>query len=273
MTPLVSICIPTYNQTKYLINTLDSVISQNFKDFEIIVSDDSTTDNVRQLVLNYQAKGIKINYYHNNPSLGSPKNWNSAVNKALGKYIKIMHHDEWFESPESLGKLVAVIENNPSSVVFSAGYSIYKGYKRDFIPKLEYIELINQEPIDLIINNYIGCPSAIIYPRDCAVSFDENYIWLVDVDFYIQLLEKKYKFVYLTECLYTSMIDDHNITNKCLDNFELQLDEYSRLYIKYVSKKSLLIRLKYMKRIQTILKRLKSINLLQLALEINKRKL
>jgi hypothetical protein len=69
------------------------------------------------------------------------------------------------------------------------------------------------------------------------------------------------------------MIDDHNITNKCLDNFDLQLDEYSRLYIKYVSKKSLLIRVKYLKRIQKILKRLKPINLLQLAIEIKKRKL
>lgn len=273
MAPLVSICIPTYNQTKYLVNTLDSIISQKFTDYEIIVSDDSTTEDVEKLVLSYNVKEIHIKYYHNNPSLGSPKNWNFAVSQAQGKYIKIMHHDEWFESSESLGKFVDLIEKNPFSIVFSAAYSINKGVKRDYIPNEKNIHKINQEPIELIINNYIGCPSALIYPRDCAVTFDENYIWLVDVDFYIHLLEKKYKFVYLKECLYTSMIDDHNITNKCLDNFELQLDEYSRLYLKYVSKKSFFIRVKYMKRIQTILKRLKPIHLLQLALEIKKRKL
>jgi glycosyltransferase involved in cell wall biosynthesis len=273
MLPTVSICIPTYNQTKFLVKTIDSVIFQNYKDYEIIVSDDSTNDDVKNLIISYQKRGIRLNYFQNKPSLGSPKNWNFAVSKANGKYIKIMHHDEWFETPSSLSKLVEVIEENPNTVVFSAAYSINKGMKRDYIPKEDTIERINFEPIELIINNYIGCPSALIYPRNCSVTFDENYIWLVDVDFYIHLLEKKYKFIYIKECLYTSMIDEHNITNNCLDNFDLQLDEYSRLYLKYVSKKSFLIRYKYMKRIQTILKRLKPINLLQLALEIKKRKL
>jgi glycosyltransferase involved in cell wall biosynthesis len=52
----VSICLPAYNQTKYLIKTLDSIVSQTFQNFELIISDDSTTDDVESIVNTYRNK-------------------------------------------------------------------------------------------------------------------------------------------------------------------------------------------------------------------------
>jgi hypothetical protein len=74
--------------------------------------------------------------------------------------------------------------------------------------------------------------------------FDEKLLWLVDVDFYIRLL-KKCTLRYINEPLFTTVLSDHNISNSCLYNTELNLEEYTYIYHKYLVDKSLFIRIKY----------------------------
>src|SRR5438477_7380483 len=109
--PTVSICIPAYNQTTYLEKLLESVTRQKFIDFEIIVSDDSTTDEVSNLLSNFNF-GRKLKYFRNHPSLGSPENWNASIRQATGQYIKIMHHDDLFTSETSLSEMVDFLETH-----------------------------------------------------------------------------------------------------------------------------------------------------------------
>src|SRR2546421_11807457 len=100
--PFISICIPAYKRPHYLQRLLDSIAIQSFKDYEVIISDDSGDDNsVRDLVQKYDSV-FALSYHRNTPSLGTPANWNNAIEKANGAWIKLMHDDDWFSSPTSL---------------------------------------------------------------------------------------------------------------------------------------------------------------------------
>jgi glycosyltransferase involved in cell wall biosynthesis len=235
---LISICIPTYNQTYYLTKTLNSVISQKNVRIELIITDDSTSDEVEILVCQFihDYPEVAILYVRNEISLGSPQNWNYAISLAQGEYIKILHHDEYFISHLSLKKLFDQAKLNIDNVVFSASKSINKGIERDFVSNPILIFKINNEAERLLLGNIIGAPSAILFHHSKKVLFDTNLVWLVDVDFYITLLKTNCKLIYIDEKLYTSVIDDHNLTNKCLADTELLIREYTYLLRKHVNK-------------------------------------
>jgi glycosyltransferase involved in cell wall biosynthesis len=97
----ISICIPAYRNTAFLKRLLDSIACQTFTDYEIIITDDSPDDSVSQLIQNLT--GIQpIRYYKNKTALGTPENWNEAIRHANGAWIKLMHNDDWFHSPDAL---------------------------------------------------------------------------------------------------------------------------------------------------------------------------
>ena len=92
MTPFISICIPAYKRVGYLKRLLDSITIQSYKSFEIIVSDDSDDESVYQLLQTFAGK-LDIQYFKNHPPLGTPANWNFAISKARGEWIKLIHDD------------------------------------------------------------------------------------------------------------------------------------------------------------------------------------
>jgi glycosyltransferase involved in cell wall biosynthesis len=228
----VSICIPTYNQTKYLRKTLDSIVSQTYKDFELIISDDSSTDEVEDLVFTYK-DCLKIKYVRNQPSLGSPGNWNSALTLATGNYIKIMHHDDWFSSDTSLEKLVALISSNDYSFAFCGSHLYFEHHALDRTNSVteEYFIQLKKEPWRLMLGNLIGSPSATIFKRTSLQFFDKRFIWLVDLEQYIRLMISSKSTVFTAECLITTSCEsEHNLTNSCLNNQEIEIREYFLLY-------------------------------------------
>src|SRR5215470_3166789 len=97
----ISICIPTFQRVNFLKRLLDSISVQSFKDFEVIVTDDSPEDDVRKLSQEYENK-FSLRYFKNVVPLGTPANWNQAIRHARGEWIKLMHDDDWFSSSESL---------------------------------------------------------------------------------------------------------------------------------------------------------------------------
>jgi len=239
---LISVCIPTYNNIKNLQKVIDSVVMQSFTSYEIIVSDDSTTSEVNELIeLNIQ-NGVEIRYFHHPVSLGSPKNWNFAIQQAKGKYIKILHHDDWLLTSDALALYYAEITKNEKSFVFAAAESIQNGSLLHHVPsKTMYLDL-KHNPLIILKGNFIGGPSSVLFPND-QLFFDERLIWLVDVDFYMQLFIKNYSANYISKQLYCTFMDDTNITNRCVNNYDLNIKELSIIYHKYKNTLSLRKRL------------------------------
>jgi glycosyltransferase involved in cell wall biosynthesis len=255
-TPLISICIPTYNQTIHLKKLIHTILSQKEVNYEIIITDDSSTDEVQHLIqeFNSNLESNTINYYRNTPALGAPENWNFGLSLAKGDYIKPMHHDQWFEDEYALKKLLDKIIDKKNTFVFSAAKSIFRGETSDFRIKPDDLTAIIKEPEKLILANLIGGPTAILYPKEANLIFDEKIIWLVDVEFYLQLFNLGYEVEYIDECLYTSMTDFDSLTNNNLIDTEKQLYEYSYLFNKFMKKYSLFKRIKYVIEIFNILK-------------------
>jgi glycosyltransferase involved in cell wall biosynthesis len=107
---LISICIPAFKRTDFLQRLLDSIAMQTFRDFEVIVTDDSPDLAVKTLCEQYKER-LPLSYFRNERPLGTPENWNEAVRRANGEWIKIMHDDDWLAGKDSLACFAEAIGN------------------------------------------------------------------------------------------------------------------------------------------------------------------
>lgn len=112
----VSIGMPVFNGEKYLRKALDSLLSQTFPDFELIISDNASTDATEEICREYASKDSRIKYYRNETNLGAAKNFNRLVELSQGKYFKWASHDD-VHAPEYLERCIEVLERNPSVVL------------------------------------------------------------------------------------------------------------------------------------------------------------
>lgn len=111
----VSIGMPVFNGEKYLRNAVDSIRAQTFQDFELIISDNASTDHTQQICLDYAAKDSRIHYYRNKNNLGAPKNYNRTFELSSGEYFKWAAFDDLF-APKFLEKCVVMLDKDPSIV-------------------------------------------------------------------------------------------------------------------------------------------------------------
>jgi len=189
--PFISICIPTYNQTFFLKKVLDSILIQTYTNYEVVITDDSSTSDVELLIKDYKFRNsnIQIHYFKNSPSLGTPENWNASIRNAKGEWIKMMHHDDCFSDSEALQKFVDLIDNDEKiSFVFTGSfYRNIEGKKIEHSIDHETFQQIQKNPVTLFSGNLIGPPSAVMFKNN-GIYFDKCLKWLVDIDFYYNFL-------------------------------------------------------------------------------------
>lgn len=237
----VSICIPTYNQVEHLKKCIESVLMQDYKDFELIISDDSTTDDVRNYINSLNNSAVK--YFRNAPALGPPANWNFAMEKALGEYIKILHHDDFFTQADSLSLYVQCLDKNPSAdFAFSATkvWHIKTDFKRIHSCPPKKLDQLKSNPECLFFSNLIGAPSATIFRKKTGIKFDEQFKWLVDIDFYISALKKNRNVVYTDKTLICTIHGaDGQVTQQVEYDKAIQIREHILLLEKVFSNQKL----------------------------------
>jgi glycosyltransferase involved in cell wall biosynthesis len=219
----VTICIPTYNNLIAFKRCLDSILLQDFKDFDIIITDDSDNNEIKNLVEITDFLGINYQYVHNVIPLKSPENWNSAIKLAKGEYIKLMHHDDWFTYDYSLSVFVELLDSNPNAIigfVTSKNIDVVTNKVVSFnTPSEDWIESIQSNPLEIINGNRIGSPSAVIHRNNTNLFYDSNLKWFVDVEFYVNLLKfKKNKIVFNSIDAISIGISDDQISRECENN-------------------------------------------------------
>lgn len=226
--PNVSICIPAYEQTEFLRVALDSVAKQRYDDYEVILTDDSVSDSVEDLVSGHSLRP-RIRYVRNAARRGSPGNWNACVALAQGALIKIIHHDDWLADDESLGAFVRLMDANPTADFGFCATRIVRAdgrLRRTNRPSLRWLAALEKEPELLFIANRIGAPSATIYRSSRGVRFDERLKWLVDVDFYIRMLRTNQRLAFCEQTLICTPTGiEHQVTEESFGNAQVELQE------------------------------------------------
>lgn len=235
MNPKVSICIPAYKQVELLRKVLDSIRIQTFNDYELIITDDSPDDSVEILLKGFNFSNILF-YHHNSSALGSPSNWNYAISLAKGEYIKILHTDDFFTSTTSLEKYVGLLDENPEADLgFSASevFNISTNTKGTYSCSNAHLKRLQAHPDFLFFKNVIGGPSATIYRRKMNIAYDVNLKWVVDIDFYIRVLNTNPVVAYTPEPLIcTTDGAEGQITQSVINNDQIQIREHVLLFTK-----------------------------------------
>lgn len=187
----ISICIPAYKNTAYLARTLQSITEQTFRDFEVIITDDSPDDAVAVLVEQYKQE-LPIRYYRNSRALGSPGNWNAAIRLATGQWIKMMHDDDWFAGTDSLEQFAAATACAIAPFIYSGYIKVDEatGIHQTVLPRSVDINRLRHNPDYLIAFNVIGHPSTTLIKNLPGELYDEKLKWMVDVEYYHRQLRR-----------------------------------------------------------------------------------
>jgi len=233
MFPAISICIPAYKQPENLKRLLESIEIQTFRDFEVIITDDSPNDCLNNVIAANWS--FTISHFRNEKSLGSPRNWNSAIGRSSGSWIKLMHHDDWFEYSYSLQRFIdATIAHQNKKFFFCKTWIFNTCTNEKFLyqPVLFRYEAVENCPANLFHANVIGAPTTTFIHRDIKELYDENLIWLVDIEYYYRLI-CKYGIVKIEEPLISTAEEQvHQLTTKLKDNKEVELKEFFYCYEK-----------------------------------------
>lgn len=199
---LVSICIPTYNGSSFLKRSLDSCLGQTYQDLEIIVNDDCSSDDTKNIVKEYEEKDKRIKFSSNDQNLGLVGNWNATLNKATGSWIKILFQDDFME-PNCIEEMMSVAQLHPGSMVISKrSYVFDKEAPQDVIDyyknKVVSLPASNPEQItyfttseiaELFIQNiglnFIAEPSLVFFSKEMyrrSGIFDPDFLQVCDLE-------------------------------------------------------------------------------------------
>ena len=216
-----SVIIPTYNRAKLLKRAIESVLNQTFKDFELIVVDDGSTDNTKEVVTGYR----EVKYVYQGNSGGAAKPKNTGIKIAQGKYIAILDSDdEWL--PTKLEKQVELLESSDFDVV---GCNILINGKIKYrVPR--YKNLFER----MLVTDDMGTGSALVYKKeifDKMGGFDENLKSGQDKEMRIRLA-REYKFGFVDEYLVNYYLGHDNISSSGLE-IEKREKDWEYIYNKY----------------------------------------
>lgn len=185
--PIVSVIITSYNREFCIEEAIQSVLNSSFDNYELIIVDDSSTDNTQSIILEYSQRYQQIRFFKNPQNLGEYENRNLAASYATGQYIKYLDSDD-IMSVDCLEIMVSKMEENPEAAIGLISYldespNLYEGA---LLPHQLYYNFYFK-------GNLINCgPSSTIIRRDVFEQLGRYNIvpYLSDVDFIFRISSK-----------------------------------------------------------------------------------
>lgn len=180
--------MPTYNRAWIIARAIESVLSQTFKDFELLIMDDGSTDNTSEVVLGFKDDRIK---YHKLEHGGTSVARNKALSLAQGDMIGYLDSDDIYY-PEFLGVMVSELQQSLLIVYCGQNLFLVSGKQLDTKVIARKIRNVEYNPVKLTQTNYIGI-NAILHRKeviDLIGNFDESLPTLEDWDMWGRLAAK-----------------------------------------------------------------------------------
>jgi len=187
--PLVSIVMPTYNRAEYILETINSIQKQNYTAWELIIVDDGSDDNTRQIV--NQVDDERINYYYIG-HVGMEHSRKMGLEKAKGNYIGFMDSDDLWDPAKLQKQVKYLLENSQLAFTLTGGYE-FKNLGEPLV--FYYKQRIGINHGDLFIpffqSKVVAATPSLLFRRECLdnVSFSETEE-LAHIHFFLRLARK-----------------------------------------------------------------------------------
>lgn len=207
--PLVSVVILTYNSSQYLLQTLNSIAAQQYRNIELIVTDDCSSDNTVKLANQWMAKNkgrfTDTKVLTTQFNTGVSGNCNRGVAASTGEFVKLFGGDDIL-LPHYLTDMVAGIGDNDLAFcylyLFMEESDLEKPYSElDFIPKTRDFYELDSEQLykKQLVQNDFNAPAALIRKSvfEQVGGYDEDYPLMEDLPFWLKCVEAGKKFVFI----------------------------------------------------------------------------
>lgn len=230
--PFFSVIIPTYNREKVLKKAIDSVLSQSFKDFEIIIIDNGSTDKTKQFIESYSNSKIKYIYQVGSGSPASPRN--TGVSNALAPWVCFLDSDDYWLS----NKLEVICK----AIEFNEEVDVFYHYERMLDESNSRETLLSHKRKDsnmykdmLENGNQLSTSATIIrksFLIDHQLSFNENHDFDIveDYDLWLRVANKNARFFLIKEVLGVYVVNDQNL----ISDWSLYIANLKNLYRSHV---------------------------------------
>ncbi|MGD1282490.1 glycosyltransferase family 2 protein [Mycobacterium seoulense] len=194
--PQVSVVVPTYNSVEFIEATMESILAQSFSDFELVVSDHSSTDGTWEALQRYAADP-RVRVSRLASGGGAPANWSAVTDLATGEFIKLVCGDDVLY-PENLARQVAALMAHPSAVlaasardiIDAAGTTVLRGRGlKGLRGEVTGVEAIRHTV--LAGGNIFGEPASVMFRRSALVDaggWDGRFPYLIDLATYCAVL-------------------------------------------------------------------------------------
>ena len=229
--PLVSIIIPVYNGSNYVKEAIDSALAQTYKNIEIIVVNDGSTDNTEKIVKSY---GDKIRYFYKENG-GVASALNLAIENAKGEYISWLSHDDVYY-PNKIQKQIELLKDleDKNTILYSNFQTINargKELKTTCFHKLHFVKKLNYSLYPILNGLIHGC--SLLLPKQIFNKygyFDAELKCTQDYDFWYKTFPD-FNIVYMPDVLIKSRVHKNQDSKKHINN----TNECDKLWIKMIS--------------------------------------
>lgn len=221
-----SIIICCYNSEDFLIETINSIINQTYKFWEIVIVDDGSTDSTNKIIIDFQNKGHSIIYHKNNTNIGFPKSRNKSLELCNYPWIVINDHDDVMID-NKLDIYSKLIVNYPNFNFFFSDAYIYENnqnkttrfenFEKQYNFKIKNLSLLkNYSNINLIRYGCFIISSTVVFNKQCldhASQFNDKLKFTCDYDFFLKL-SKEYNFFCIQKPLVKWRLHSNQATNR-----------------------------------------------------------
>lgn len=146
-TPRVTIGVPSYNAAATIVETVESLLGQTYRDFELIVSDNASTDRTVEILADIATRDPRVRIVRQPRNIGANLNYSALVGLARGEYFKWSSSSDWCE-PGFLARCIAVLDARPDAVLAYPSTRIYQTDRAAAENYLEDIDVSSDDPVE-----------------------------------------------------------------------------------------------------------------------------
>lgn len=222
---MISVIICTYNRADLLPKAIASVLSQSYQDFELIIIDDASTDNTRNVIQD----DSRIKYYKNEKNLGISKSRNLGVSLSSGEYIAMLDSDDYWLDNNKLQKQLDLISGDNKIGLVGTGIVLVdeqgSKIKEDIFETSD--DLIRQR---ILLKNQFA-QSSVLFRKEAFSSYDESLVVCEDLDLWLKV-GKQFKLANLQEPLTAYLVHSGGISKASKKRIALVTDKVISRYKK-----------------------------------------